>query len=48
MDPPCVYITVAGQKAVRQKINDCVKRGGKKEECTEIAYDWLYTKMPKK
>lgn len=48
MDPPCVYITEAGQKAVRQKISSCVKKGRSQDECTEIAYDWLYTKLPKK
>lgn len=44
--PPCFVMTLRGMKAMDRYKSNCMDNGGKQEDCTSKAYDWLISKRP--
>jgi hypothetical protein len=44
--PPCLVLTMRGQKAMARHQTACEKDGGNKEACHEGAFQWLVSKQP--
>lgn len=46
IDPPCVVLTLDGQKAIKKRQEKCEKNGGNPEDCKKEAWDWIFSKIP--
>lgn len=46
-EPPCVVMTERGRKAMERYEVTCEESGGKHDECSRKAYEWLLSKQPK-
>lgn len=46
MEPPCLVLTLRGQRAQERRAKQCEEAGGDREGCSTESYSWLYSTQP--